>query len=73
MRCIPLEKHEKILRAFKTAVGKQMDAYFQSSQPGESCTFNNFFYFGSLSTNEEAETTTLDAELHVLQYFKDPP
>lgn len=73
--CIPAEKHEKILRAFKTVVGEQMKLLTasQSSQSEQSCsTFNNYFDFGSPSIDEEAETTLLDAELHVLQYFKDP-
>ncbi|KYN19763.1 hypothetical protein ALC57_07916, partial [Trachymyrmex cornetzi] len=46
LRCIPVEKHEKILRAFKTIVAKQMDALLiqsQSNRPQQSCSFSDYF------------------------------
>ncbi|KYN00540.1 hypothetical protein ALC62_08684 [Cyphomyrmex costatus] len=74
LRCIPVDKHEKILGAFKTVVAKQMDALLtqsQSNQPQQSCSFSDYFDFGSPLRNEEAEAIYLDAELLILQYFKE--
>lgn len=73
LTCILVEKHDRILRAFKVAVAKQMNVltFSQPSPPDQPCTFNNYFDFGSPLESEETEITFLDAELHVLQYFKD--